>query len=66
MVSIHVNDGSGILWELDLRNQAIGDAVGERHHDERDKGRNGVAVILPVDLLDLTNHGATNLKSRID
>lgn len=66
MVSIHVNDGSEIPGELDLRNQTIGDAVGERHHDERDKGWNGVAVILPVDLLDLTNHGATNLKFGID
>jgi hypothetical protein len=45
----------------DVRNQAVGDRVTERHEGECDKRRNCITDVSPIDTGYLTHHHASNL-----
>lgn len=44
-----------------LRYQAIGDAVTERHECKSDEGRDGISYVLPIDVADLAYHQTSDL-----
>ena len=47
-VAEHVGD--------DTQQDTVGNAVGQRHHDDGDEGGNGLAIVVPVDALDGRHH----------
>ena len=52
----HVDDNVG----NDTAQDAVGDAVGERHHDDGDERRDCLGIVVEVDVLDRSEHEQTN------